>query len=78
MQIVMVLVPLMLLLVAVGIVLFAWAVKSGQYDDVEGPAHRILYDDDEAMIPKEARVSNPDQATDENADDDRQDGDPRT
>lgn len=56
MQIVMVLVPLMLVLVALGIVLFAWAVKSGQYDDVEGPAHRILYDDDKDLIPEDART----------------------
>ncbi|MGF2735120.1 cbb3-type cytochrome oxidase assembly protein CcoS [Marinobacter sp. DUT-1] len=59
MQIVMVLVPLMLILVAVGIALFAWAVKNGQYDDVEGPAHRILYDDDKDMIPREARTDKP-------------------
>ncbi|GAA0840493.1 cbb3-type cytochrome oxidase assembly protein CcoS [Marinobacter szutsaonensis] len=61
MQIVMVLVPLMLILVAVGIALFAWAVKNGQYDDVEGPAHRILYDDDKDMIPREARTDKPEQ-----------------
>ncbi|WP_372987871.1 cbb3-type cytochrome oxidase assembly protein CcoS [Marinobacter sp.] len=61
MQIVMVLVPLMLILVAVGIALFAWAVKNGQYDDVEGPAHRILYDDDKDMIPREARTDKSEQ-----------------
>lgn len=55
MQIVMFLVPLMLVLVALGVVLFSWAVKNGQYDDLEGPAHRILYDDDKDMIPDEAR-----------------------
>ncbi len=27
--------------------LFLWSVKSGQYDDVEGPKHRMLDDDDE-------------------------------
>lgn len=56
MQIVMFLVPLMLILVTVGIVLFSWAVKNGQYDDLEGPAHRILYDDDKDKIPPEART----------------------
>lgn len=61
MNIVMILVPVMLILVALGIVLFSWAVKNGQYDDLEGPAHRILYDDDEDRIPKEARQ--PDQTT---------------
>ena len=25
---------------------FIWTVKSGQYDDVEGPKHRMLDDDD--------------------------------
>ena len=27
--------------------LFLWSVKSGQYDDIEGPKHRMLEDDDE-------------------------------
>lgn len=59
MQIVMFLVPVMLILVAIGIVLFSWAVKNGQYDDLEGPAHRILYDDDKDMIPDDARTDKP-------------------
>ncbi|WP_226597720.1 cbb3-type cytochrome oxidase assembly protein CcoS [Marinobacter nauticus] len=59
MQIVMILVPLMLILVALGLLLFSWAVKNGQYDDMDGPAHRILYDDDKDMIPKEARRTEP-------------------
>ena len=28
-----------------------WAIKSGQFDDLEGPAQRILMDDDDPMIP---------------------------
>lgn len=59
MKIVMVLVPLMLILVAIGIALFSWAVRNGQYDDLDGPAHRILYDDDEDRIPAEARQKKP-------------------
>ncbi|MFT4818381.1 MAG: cbb3-type cytochrome oxidase maturation protein [Marinobacter psychrophilus] len=54
MEIVVVLVPIMLMLVTGGIVLFNWAVKNGQYDDLEGPAHRILYDDDKDLIPEDA------------------------
>jgi len=54
-QIVMILVPVMLILVALGILLFSWAVKNGQYDDLDGPAHRILYDDDKDMIPDDAK-----------------------
>lgn len=62
MEIVILLVPVMLILVAMGILLFSWAVKNGQYDDLEGPAHRILYDDDKDLIPEEARVDEPEAA----------------
>ncbi len=33
---------------AVGVL---WAIKNGQFDDLEGPAQRILMDDDDPMIP---------------------------
>ncbi|MEW6613814.1 MAG: cbb3-type cytochrome oxidase assembly protein CcoS [Pseudomonadota bacterium] len=36
---------------------FLWAMKSGQFDDLEGPAYRILYDDDDPMIPANRRRS---------------------
>lgn len=29
-----------------------WAVKSGQFEDLEGPPQRILMDDDDPMLPK--------------------------
>jgi cbb3-type cytochrome oxidase maturation protein len=35
-----------LILVALIVWAFFWSVKSGQFDDLEGPAHRILMDDD--------------------------------
>jgi len=31
---------------------FFWAVKSGQFEDMEGPAQRMLMDDDDPMIPR--------------------------
>lgn len=36
-----------------GVALWAiiWAVKNGQFEDLEGPAHRILMDDDDPMVP---------------------------
>ena len=61
MEIVMFLVPVMLILVVMGLLLFSWAVKNGQYDDLEGPAHRILYDDDTDLIPDDARTDKPEQ-----------------
>jgi len=46
MEIIYLLIPLALILVAVIIWVFFWAVKSDQFEDLEGPAHRILMDDD--------------------------------
>lgn len=40
------LIPGMIILGLVSVLIFFWAVRSGQYDDLEGPAHRILDDDD--------------------------------
>ena len=46
MEILYLLVPLSLVLVfAIGAA-FWWALERGQFDDLEGPAHRILADDD--------------------------------
>ncbi len=46
MEILYLLIPIALLLVAAMIGAFLWAARSGQFDDLEGPAHRILMDDD--------------------------------
>ncbi len=54
MEILYLLIPIALVLVAVIIGVFFWAVKSGQFDDLEGPAHKILMDEDE---PQESPVS---------------------
>jgi cbb3-type cytochrome oxidase maturation protein len=51
MESVYLLIPISLIIVALAIGIFFWAVKSGQYDDLEGPAWRILYDDDTAPPP---------------------------
>lgn len=51
MEILYLLIPLGLLVFAVAIWGFLWAVKTGQFDDMEGPAHRILMDDDDIRIP---------------------------
>jgi cbb3-type cytochrome oxidase maturation protein len=41
------LIPLSVLLVFIIGFLFWWSVRSGQYDDMEGPAYRMLMDDDD-------------------------------
>lgn len=42
---------LTLIFVGLGAAGVLWAIKSGQFDDLEGPAQRILMDDDDPMIP---------------------------
>jgi cbb3-type cytochrome oxidase maturation protein len=46
MEILYLLIPVSLVFVGVIVWVFLWAVRSGQFDDMEGPAHRILMDDD--------------------------------
>lgn len=45
------LIPVALLLGLVGLGAFLWAMKSGQFDDLDGAAHRILFDDDDDLMP---------------------------
>lgn len=35
---------------ALGVALFFWTLKSGQYDDLDGAAERILIDDEEDSV----------------------------
>ena len=44
------LIPLSVALVFVIGAVFCWSVKSGQFDDLEGPAHRIIADDDDTPL----------------------------
>ena len=56
MDIIYLLIPIAIILVAFGTWAFFWSVNNGQFDDLESPAHRILYDDDEDMIPDDAKL----------------------
>jgi cbb3-type cytochrome oxidase maturation protein len=47
MEIIYLLIPLSIVLVGLIIAGFIWAVNSGQFDDLQGPAYRILQDQDE-------------------------------
>lgn len=47
MSILSILIPIALLLSLVGLVAFVWSLKSGQFEDLDGAAQRILLDDDE-------------------------------
>ncbi len=40
------LIPLTLVLLTFIVAIFLWAIKSGQFDDMEGPAYQILKNDE--------------------------------
>jgi len=46
MTILLVLIPLGLVLLAVAIAAFVWAVRHGQFEDLEGEGERILFEED--------------------------------
>ena len=47
MNILYLLVPAALMLAALGVAGFVWSVRSGQFDDVETPGMRVLFDDED-------------------------------
>lgn len=52
MEVIYGLIPGMILLGLVGVAIFFWAARSGQFDDLEGEANRILMDDDLPPVPE--------------------------
>ena len=57
MEILYLLIPLSVVLVFLIGLVFWWALKSGQFEDMEGPAYRILMDDDSPQQAKNNVVS---------------------
>lgn len=47
MDVILYLIPIALFLGLVGLGAFLWALKSGQFDDLDGAAQRILFDDED-------------------------------
>jgi cbb3-type cytochrome oxidase maturation protein len=47
MTILLYLIPVALFLGGLGLAAFLWALRSGQYEDLDGAANRILFDDDD-------------------------------
>lgn len=40
------LIPVSVILIIFIVAIFLWSVRSGQFDDLEGPAHSILYEEE--------------------------------
>lgn len=51
MEVLIYLVPIALGLGVIGLTAFLWTMKAGQYEDLDGAAHRILIDDDDRPLP---------------------------
>lgn len=47
MEILILLVPLAVLAVVVAVWIFLWALRRGQFDDLDSPAWRVIFDDQE-------------------------------
>ena len=60
MDILYLLIPMSVVLVALIVAAFLWAIRSGQFDDLEGPAHRILLDRDDRPEPSTTEKRSPD------------------
>lgn len=53
MEVIYGLIPAMIILGLIMVGVLVWAVKSGQYDDLEGDANRIIMDDDDPLLPND-------------------------
>lgn len=54
------LVPVSVILVFLIGAVFWWTLRSGQMEDLEGPAYRLLMDDDRAVVPPAEKSTQPD------------------
>ena len=54
------LVPIALLMGAIGLAAFFWSLRAGQYDDLSGAAERILLSDDNHPRPSHEDTEHPD------------------
>lgn len=50
MEVIYLLIPLSLMFLALSVWFFLWAMKTEQYEDLDGPAHRIILDDRESRF----------------------------
>lgn len=72
MNIILVLIPVSLVLVVIAVLAFFWAVGSGQFDDLDSPAYRILFDDDEPSRERHKPDAEDDAEAHDNSSDDRE------
>lgn len=57
MEIIYLLIPIALFIAVIVAAVFFWSIRSGQFDDLEGPAHQILMDDDKPQTEQKENSS---------------------
>ncbi|MFV8834138.1 cbb3-type cytochrome oxidase assembly protein CcoS [Aquisalimonas sp.] len=67
MNIIFVSIPISLILLGIGVAIFFWAVRSGQFDDLDTPAYSILMDEEDK--PRQVRQRTTDASESGGADD---------
>lgn len=55
MSVMFILLPVALLFSGVALLVFIWAAREGQFDDLDTPGLRVLHDDDADLAPPPAR-----------------------
>lgn len=73
MDILYLLIPISLIFVTIIAWVFIWSVKSGQYDDMEGPAHEILMDNDSIQPTEDVGKQSADQIKSQSKSEENQD-----
>lgn len=64
-----VMIPVAVIVVALAIWLLFWAIDNGQYDDLDSPAHNILFDDEDPSHKAGlAEAEHPDKPTEQGQD----------
>lgn len=51
MEVLYFLIPIVLIVLAIALKLLFWAIRSGQYEDLDTESQRILFDDDDNTPP---------------------------
>lgn len=60
------LIPLSLVILVVAVAIFFWAVNDGQYDDLEGEAERILFEEADVGPPTTVENGEPNLVSENN------------
>ena len=59
MEIIYITIPLVLIVGSLVVAMFIWMAKKGQFDDLDGAAHRILLEEEQRLVSEEDEKPDP-------------------